>query len=240
MHRGAAAFLDEAPKRLDVIMVDAAPGNPQPFAFSVFHQIQRDVRVLKLFVGFHRFQIGTAENKSVRAERIGKRIFRQHPVFNVAVARNQFRICAHQPGHRVADVQQMRDVGAERSHFWRRQIITFDAERLRIFLERGNCQSNVIHVSDFVVRVHEDDEFASSMAQREAFAFFHVFAVIVENHCAEFFGDVARAVGGMRVGEDNFYFFARKILPRNGREAIFQNGLGIERRHDEADARKIF
>src|SRR5882724_5348101 len=72
MHRGTATFLHEAPKRLNIIMMHAASANPQPFAFPVFHQEQRDVRVLEIFIGLNGFQIRAAENESVRAERIRK------------------------------------------------------------------------------------------------------------------------------------------------------------------------
>src|SRR5260221_14580745 len=72
MHSGTATFLHEAPKRLDIIMMDTASVNAQPFAFPIFHQEQSDMRVLKIFIGLNRFQIRTAKNKSVRAERIRK------------------------------------------------------------------------------------------------------------------------------------------------------------------------
>ena len=132
MHRGAAAFLHKFPKRLDVIMMDAASANPQPFAFAIFHQKQCHVGVLKFFVGLHGLQISAAKDKAIRAERIGEGMFRQSPPFSFAISRDQYGVRAHQPRNWVADVQQRRDIGAKRTHLGRRQIIAFHAQCLRI------------------------------------------------------------------------------------------------------------
>ena len=80
-------------------------------------------------------------------------------------------------------------------------------------------------MGDFVVGVHEDDVFAGGVPEREAFAFLHVFAVVVKDNRAVFFGDVARAVGRMRVGQDDFIAVARISLARDGREAVVQQRL---------------
>ena len=93
---------------------------------------------------------------------------------------------------------------------------------------------------DFVVRVHKDNVFTGRMLQRQAFALLHVFAVIIEDNRVVFFCDLARAVGGMRVGQQNFVAVARIGLARDGRQDIVQQRLHIERGHDEADARQIF
>ena len=44
----------------------------------------------------------------------------------------------------------------------------------------------------------------------------------------------------MRVGQDDFHFFARISLARDGAEAVFQNGLRVQRGHDDTDTREIF
>ena len=91
----------------------AASANPQPLALAFFHQEKRDVCVLEFFVRLHGLQIGAAENKSVGAQWIRKRIAGQGPAFDLPLTRDKFRIHAHQPGNRIADMQQMCEVGAE-------------------------------------------------------------------------------------------------------------------------------
>ena len=76
-----------------------------------------------------------------------------------------------------------------------------------------------------------------SFAQREPLAFFHVLAVIIEDEGAVFFGDFPRATGGMGIGENDLVTAARVGLPGDGRQAIVQQRLDVERRHDEAHAR---
>ena len=137
-------------------------------------------------------------------------------------------------------MQQRGEVGAKRTHFRRRQVIALDAERLRVRGERLHREFKIIGVGDFVVGVHEDDEFAGGMLESEAFAFLHVFAVVVEDNRAVFFCDVAGAVGGVRIGEDDFMAVARITLPRDGRETVVEQRLNVQRRHDDADARQMF
>ena len=135
-------------------------------------------------------------------------------------------------------MQPVREVGAERTHFRRWQIITFHAQRLRIYGERFYCEFDVIGAGDLVVRIHKHDEFAGGVLKRKAFAFLHVFAVVVEDDGAIFFCDFARAVGRMRVGQQNFIAVAWIRLARDGRQDVVQQRLDVQRRDDETDARQ--
>jgi hypothetical protein len=94
-------------------------------------------------------------------------------------------------------------------------------------------------MGDFVVGVNEHDEFSGGAPEREAFAFLHVFALVVKNDRAVFFSDVACAVDRVRIGQNDFIAFARISLPRDGREAVVQQCLGVQRRDDEAESRWI-
>ena len=95
-------------------------------------------------------------------------------------------------------------------------------------------------MGDFVVGVHENDEFAVRMLKREAFAFLHVFAVVINDERAVFPGDFAGRIRRMRVGQDDFQAVLRPGLARDGREAVVQQGPGVQRGHDETDTRRIF
>ena len=106
-------------------------------------------------------------------------------------------------------------------------------------MQRLDGEFNVIGVGDFVVRVHEHDVIAGGVAQGEALAFLHVFAVVIEDERAVFLGDVAGAVGGLRVGQNDFVAVTRPGLARDGGEGVVEQRAGVERRHDEADARPL-
>ena len=91
MHCGAAPLLQEAEPRLDIVMMHSSPGDAQPLAFAGFHQVERDVRVLKLFARLHGLQIRPAKNEAVRAQRVAERALGQSPPFHFAVARDEER-----------------------------------------------------------------------------------------------------------------------------------------------------
>src|SRR5262245_18252898 len=65
---GASALLQKPPERLHVVMMNAATTDAKPLAFDGFHQVQGNVSVLKMFLGFDGLQIGAAENESIRAK----------------------------------------------------------------------------------------------------------------------------------------------------------------------------
>ena len=135
MNRRAAALLQKAPKILHVIMVNAAATDSQPLAFARLHQLQRDVGVLEMFAGADRFQIGAAEDESICTQRITEGVAGQSPTLDLALTRAELGAGAHQPADGIADVEQVSEVGAERTHLRRGQIITLHAERWRKLLQ---------------------------------------------------------------------------------------------------------
>ena len=94
-------------------------------------------------------------------------------------------------------------------------------------------------MGDFVVGIHKDDVFAGGVPEGQPLAFLHVFAVVVQDDGPKPPGNLARAVSRMRVGQDDLDFIARISLAGKGGKAVFQNRLGIQRGHDDADAREI-
>src|SRR5580693_7085063 len=105
MDGGASAFLHILPQRLDVVVMNAAALDAEPFALAGAHEMQRCVGVLKMFVGFDGFQIGATEYKAVRTERIGIGIVGKLPAFRLAGAIDENGICAHEPANWITNVQ---------------------------------------------------------------------------------------------------------------------------------------
>ena len=235
MHRRAPPLLHKAPEGLHVVMMHAAPANPQPLAFSRLHQLQRHMRVLELLPGAGGFQIRAAKDEPICAQRIGQRFTGHRPSLHLAVPCDQLRIHAHNPRHRIADVQERSDVGAEGAHLRRGQIIALHSERLRVRGEAAHGEFDIVGMRDLIVGIDEDDVFAGGVLEGEPLGLLHVASVIIDHHRAMLRRDGARRVLRHRIGEDDFVAVARIGLPGDGRQAVFQQGRRIQRRHDETD-----
>src|SRR5437764_10925315 len=70
MDGGPAPLLDEAPKCLHIIMMDAASADAQPLAFACLHQMESNMGVLKVLPGPHCVQVRLAKDKSIGAQRV--------------------------------------------------------------------------------------------------------------------------------------------------------------------------
>src|SRR5207244_12408580 len=97
----------------------------------------------------------------------------------------------------------------EAAHLGRGQIITFDAEGLRIFLQRAHGQLQVVRVRELIVGIDKSDIVATGVIEGETFAFLHVLAGIIQDVGAVFFGNVTRVVRAKGVGEDDFAAITR-------------------------------
>ncbi len=234
---GAATLLHEGPQRLDVVMMDAAAANAQPLALAGAHEMQRDVRVLKMIAGLHRFEIRASEDEAIRTERIAERTLGQGPAFGLAIAGNEVWARRHDPADGIADVQPGGDVAAEGTHLRGWQIVALDAERLGILLQGADGEFEIVAVRQFVVRIDEHDVIPGRVTESETFAFLHVLAGVIEHDGTVTLRDVAGRILREGVGEDDFDAVARVGLGRDGGEAIVEQRSGIERWHDDADFR---
>src|SRR5438477_7531268 len=87
----------------------------------------------------------------------------QGPSFDGAFRADEHRIGAQQPADGITDMQQMGNVGAKGTHLRRWQIITFHSERVGVFGEGVYRRFDVVRVSEFIIRIDEDDVFAGSV-----------------------------------------------------------------------------
>ena len=86
MHRGAPPFLHVTPQGLHIVMMHPAAANAQPFPLTSPHQMQRRMRVLKMFIRLYRFQICAAKAQ-IRSPRADRNVIclRKRPAFHLAL-----------------------------------------------------------------------------------------------------------------------------------------------------------
>src|SRR2546423_5264182 len=119
-------------------------------------------------------------------------------------------------------MQEMGNIGAESSHFRRRQVVALDTEGLRVLSERLDRKRDVVSMSQFIIRIHENDVFSCGVRKSQPFALFHVPAIIIQNKRVIFPGNFTGGILGMGVGNQDFITGGWVGLERNRSEAVFQ------------------